>query len=125
MALIHNMSETGLLLETVVDLAEGETLQVDIPNAIAPAVRVVWREGLLAGCKFVEPVSTATVSAARLKSAADADYCPDQMDAADVGASPTDDRWNADEDAIRKVLLATYVFSGLVLLIFVAAILRL
>jgi hypothetical protein len=125
MALIHNMSETSLLLETVVDLAEGEMVQVDIPSANAPAVRVLWREGLLAGCEFVEPVSKAAVSAARLKSAADAAYDSDQVDAADAGVRPADDGLNADEDAVRKVLLATYVFSSLVLLIFAAAILRL
>src|SRR5215210_6238994 len=54
MALILNLSETGLLMETLVELAEGETLQIEFPDADASTARVVWTEGYLVGCEFLE-----------------------------------------------------------------------
>lgn len=65
-ALIHNLSERGLLIETAVALAIGETIHVDLPEAGTSKVRVVWTRGLFFGCEFVEPVSKASVSAALL-----------------------------------------------------------
>ena len=66
-ALIHNLSEAGLLLETSADLQVGEMLQVDLPHAGATTALVVWSRGNFAGCGFVSPVSKAAVSAALLK----------------------------------------------------------
>ena len=66
-ALILNMSETGLLLQTVVELTVGETLYLEIAGTSAIAVHIVWTEGLLAGCEFFDPVSTGAVAAAQLK----------------------------------------------------------
>src|SRR5918995_7348523 len=51
-ALILNISETGLLIETWLKLAVGETLHIDIPEASASMARVVWTDGLRAGCEF-------------------------------------------------------------------------
>lgn len=66
-ALIHNLSEAGLLLETSADLKVGEALQVDLPHAGATTALVVWSRGNFAGCEFVSPISKAAVSAALLK----------------------------------------------------------
>ena len=66
-ALILNMSETGLLLETMAELTVGETLHLDIAGTSARAVRIVWTERLLAGCEFFDPLSTGAVAAAQLK----------------------------------------------------------
>lgn len=65
-ALIHNLSERGLLIETTVALAIGEMIHVDLPESKASEARVVWIKGLFFGCEFVEPVSKASVSAALL-----------------------------------------------------------
>ena len=124
MALVINISETGLLLETVVKLAVGETLQVDIPEASASTVRVVWTEELLAGCEFVNPVATGVVSAAQLKSPIEAAGSVDQLSAADILTE--DYHWHRDDapDQMAIVIVTTLV-AVLALLIFLAAIVSL
>lgn len=66
-ALIHNLSEAGLLFEASADLQVGEVIQVDLPHAGATTALVVWSRGNFVGCEFVSPVSKAAVSAALLK----------------------------------------------------------
>ena len=65
--LILNMSRTGLLLETAGLLAEGETIELDIPEAVRVRAIVKWSSGDLFGCQFIRPISSATVSAALLR----------------------------------------------------------
>lgn len=65
--LIHNMSETGLLIETAAPLAIGDSLQVVMPDAGALPAVVVWVGRGFFGCRFENPVPTATVSAALLR----------------------------------------------------------
>ena len=120
MALILNISETGLLLETLVGLEVGETLQVAIPEASSPTVRVIWTEGLLAGCAFVDPVPTGVVSAAQLKGA---------IGAADEGfpgpASPPAKAGDYDGDEAvfqRVIVMISALISLVALIIFLAAV---
>lgn len=65
-ALIRNLSERGLLIETEADLAIGDTIEVDLPEAGASDARIVWCEGSFFGCEFLAPVPRAAVSAALL-----------------------------------------------------------
>lgn len=67
--LVHNASATGLLVESRVALKIGEELEIDLPEAGDTLARVVWVSGELYGCEFKEPVSTATLAAAELRSA--------------------------------------------------------
>lgn len=67
---IHDLSEEGLLLEGPVPLAEGEILEVLIPEAGTAHAEVSWTSGHFFGCRFKEPISTAAVSAALLRSPA-------------------------------------------------------
>ncbi|WP_374524401.1 helix-turn-helix domain-containing protein [Sphingopyxis sp.] len=67
--LIHNISETGLLLESDVDLLAGDRIEIDLPHAGDSSATVVWVSDRLFGCRFDAPVSPATLSAARLRSA--------------------------------------------------------
>lgn len=66
-ALIHNLSETGLLLETSTELRVGESLQVELPHAGKTTAIVVWARESFAGCQFSARVSKAAVSAALLR----------------------------------------------------------
>ena len=75
-ALIHNLSESGLLIETSADLQVGETLQVELPHAGSTTALVIWRRGLRVGCEFVSPVSKAAVSAALLRNPIDSPTVP-------------------------------------------------
>lgn len=65
-ALIRNLSERGLLIETATDLAIGEKIHVVLPEAGASEARIIWRDGSFFGCEFLTPVSKAAVSAALL-----------------------------------------------------------
>lgn len=68
--IIHNISETGMLLETSMPLAEGEPLQVDLPLAGRVDATVVWSSGIVFGCAFDEPLPEAALSAVELKASA-------------------------------------------------------
>ena len=67
---IHDLSEEGLLVESPVPLADGELLEVVIPEAGTAQAEVTWNSGRFFGCKFKQPISTAAVSAALLRSPA-------------------------------------------------------
>jgi hypothetical protein len=67
---IHDLSETGVLIETNEKLVTGERLEIDIPEAGAPAAAVMWSSGRYFGCQFDQRLSKAAVSAALLRSAA-------------------------------------------------------
>ena len=65
---VHNASATGLLLESETELAVGDPIDIDFPEAGMVAARVVWASDNLFGCRFDEPLSAAALSAAQLKS---------------------------------------------------------
>jgi transcriptional regulator with XRE-family HTH domain len=67
--LIHNVSATGLLLETHTPLEAGQQLAIDLPQAGATQAVVVWQSGRLFGCQFEAPVTAAVLSAAQLRGA--------------------------------------------------------
>ncbi|KHK93254.1 helix-turn-helix domain-containing protein [Novosphingobium malaysiense] len=67
--LVHNVSETGLLLETDNELEIGDTIDVALPEAGTMRAHVAWASDRLYGCAFEAPLSPATLSAAQLRSA--------------------------------------------------------
>ena len=66
---VHNVSTTGLLLETTILLTIGERIEIDLPHAAATWARVIWTSDDLSGCQFEEPITAAALSAAQLRSA--------------------------------------------------------
>jgi len=66
-ATVHNLSETGLLIETDVELSVGDSIEVDLPRAGLKSAKIVWTDDRLFGCSFAGEISTATVSAAVLR----------------------------------------------------------
>ena len=67
-AFVHNISATGMLVESQAPLEIGEVIEVNLPHSGKTATKVVWTSGGLAGCQFDKPISPATLSAAQLKS---------------------------------------------------------
>lgn len=65
--LIHNISATGLLLESPEPLATGEKFAIDLPHAGSTRAKVVWASGNLFGCQFHTPITAAALSAAQLR----------------------------------------------------------
>jgi hypothetical protein len=65
---IHNLSTTGLLLETSAELQIGDTIEVQMPEIGPTPATVLWRDGCSCGCQFGRPLPRAAVSAALLRS---------------------------------------------------------
>jgi len=69
-AVIANLSPTGVMVESPLPCAVGDRLTFDFPEVGPTDATVVWnREGMF-GCEFDRPLSRAGVSAALLKSPA-------------------------------------------------------
>jgi len=68
-ALIHNISATGLLLESSANLEIGETIAILLPHREATTALVIWASDGLSGCRFTTPLSRSALSAALLQSA--------------------------------------------------------
>jgi len=66
--LVHNISATGLLLESEIELALGDRIEVSLPHAGATWAKVIWSSTRIYGCQFDTPISPATLSAAQLRS---------------------------------------------------------
>lgn len=69
-ALIHNLSQYGMRLETAATLRVNEIIRVELPEAGSVDARVIWAAESSAGCRFLAPVPNAAVSAALLRSPA-------------------------------------------------------
>jgi transcriptional regulator with XRE-family HTH domain len=73
---IHNISAAGLLIETALELAIGERLELDLPEAgIADAV-IVWNSANLYGCAFEQALNPAELAATQLRASAPATLPP-------------------------------------------------
>jgi hypothetical protein len=51
---VHDVSETGLLLESPFELAQGEELDVILPRLGEKRVTVAWASGRFFGCQFAD-----------------------------------------------------------------------
>lgn len=64
---VHNISAAGLLIETALNLATGEQLALDLPEAGIVAAVIVWRSERLYGCAFERALRPAALAAAQLQ----------------------------------------------------------
>lgn len=66
---IHNLSRTGMLAASVAEVPVGTSIEVEMPGGARHRAEVVWRDAELFGCRFLKPLSQATLSAALLRAA--------------------------------------------------------
>ena len=66
--MIHNISATGLLIESTVVLAEAEQIELALPQAGKTSAQVVWISEHFYGCRFETSMPTSTLSALELYS---------------------------------------------------------
>lgn len=66
--LIHNVSTTGLLIESTVALAEAERIEIALPQIGSATAHVVWTSENFYGCRFDAPVPMSALSALQLSS---------------------------------------------------------
>lgn len=65
--IIHDLSWTGILIETTARLKSSEQLQVELPEVGAKVATVIWSSGNFFGCQFKETIPKRAISAALLK----------------------------------------------------------
>lgn len=116
-ALIHDLSTTGILIETKADLATFEQIHLDLPEVGATVATVMWNSGQYFGCEFHAPIPQAAISAALLRSPfilTTASATPalegDEVDEADVA----DDRYPLGV-RLRVILGASIALWALIL----------
>ncbi len=68
--LIHNVSATGLLIETETALSEGERIDIDLPDIGLTPATIIWSDEKFHGGHFDTPLAVAVLSALELRSAA-------------------------------------------------------
>jgi hypothetical protein len=66
--LVHDLSSGGALLESPVELAIGDTVELDLPAGQPAEATVIWNSGKFYGCEFSEAIDKPTLSAALLRS---------------------------------------------------------
>lgn len=96
--LIHNISETGLLIESDTALAANDRIEIDLPHCGPTAAAIVWASGRLFGCQFDAPISSASLSAAQLKSGVRGDL---ELEGDSDTASPLGERFGARLQRLR------------------------
>lgn len=78
---LHNLSATGVLVETEAALEIAQVIHLNLPEAGPVAASIIWTSDNLYGCKFAQPLSRAALSAAKLRNSLIAE--PDVRDRAD------------------------------------------
>lgn len=66
-AIVHDISETGILIEISTVLVPGDVIDVELSQTNVKLAEIVWVSGNLAGCKFVENLNSGSISAALLQ----------------------------------------------------------
>ena len=64
---IHDLSSTGVLLQTSAKLEAFDSLEIELPEVGATHAYVVWTSGDFFGCEFARPIPRAALSAAQLR----------------------------------------------------------
>ena len=66
---VHDLSLTGVLLETSVPMLVGAIFDIELPEIGTVEATVVWNSGEFYGCQWELPISPSVLSAALLQSA--------------------------------------------------------
>ena len=64
---IHDLSSTGVLLQTSADLGAFDNFEIELPEVGATHAYVVWSSSDFFGCEFAKPIPRAALSAAQLR----------------------------------------------------------
>lgn len=67
-AVVHDLSPTGMLIETSAPITIGDEIQIDAPRTGRFNAAVIWSQGRYFGCELAAVVSRSGMSAALLKS---------------------------------------------------------
>lgn len=65
---IHDISASGMLIETAAELAVFDALEIELPETGITSALVIWNSGRYFGCEFKQRLSQGAISAALLRS---------------------------------------------------------
>lgn len=98
---IHNISETGLLIECKAPLSIRDRIDIDLPHAGVVSATLVWVSGGMFGCQFDAPISPAVLSAAQLRSAIDIEEAASVHEDASLPVGPYGSNFAANLKRLR------------------------
>ncbi len=64
---IHDLSSTGVLLQTSAELGAFDNFEIELPEVGATHAYVVWTSSDFFGCEFAKPIPRSALSAAQLR----------------------------------------------------------
>ncbi len=96
---VHNVSSTGMLLETALPLGREQRIEVDLPEAGKVWAQVAWSSGMLFGCQFDTPLSVGSLSATQLRASAP---LPPEIGQAVPGRAPAGRLFGKQLEKLRK-----------------------
>ncbi len=123
--LIHDLSETGVLLEASPDLVLKDVISVELPDGVQAQARVVWTSGHLVGCAFDQPITRASINSALLRApfpetfdnspaAAPGEIDPSRSNAHEFGADE-ETTLGTKIVVIAGLAIASWAFVGLMI----------
>lgn len=77
--LVHNLSASGMLIETDAALAVGRRFRIALPEAEQVVATVVWNSERLFGCRFDAPLGQSVLSATRLRNPLPSEFDPSRL----------------------------------------------
>ena len=114
---IHNLSQTGLLMETSASFDVGEIFYLHLPEVGATPAQVRREENGRYGCEFLAPVGKVVLSAAILRSAFEMPKNElEQLAAVKVAAKRffAEQVMPTDQKATPSVYAATAMFTAMI-----------
>lgn len=118
-ALVYNLSERGLLLESAAAIAVGDLLIVEMPETGAVAAEVIWMRDGFAGCRFDRPLSNGAVSAALLRSLPQ--QRPSVADNVPALAQRPGKHSDTDSDWVKTLAIVALVVAAGIATLFIVA----
>lgn len=112
-AVVHDISETGLLLEFGASLAIGDMIDVELSPTSIKLAEVVWVSGNLAGCKFVYDLSSGAISAALLQASFPTPMSDTGFGRSDAKISKKSDPSNKNESEQLSFMTKIWVIFAL------------
>jgi hypothetical protein len=71
-ATVRDLSRFGFLIESMSTMTTGEMIFVEFPRMGRVSAQVAWTENRMAGCRFLQPISSGALSAALLRAVPEA-----------------------------------------------------
>lgn len=122
-AMVFDLSEHGLRIETDADLNVADQFEVNFPMGGRYPAEVVWVDGKTRGCKFLDSIPKSIISAAILLSPIET-ALPEQKPVAGAIDKFLDDTQPKASDRIWYIAYAALLLLLLVTAVFVAGILK-